>query len=72
MGKATDSRAAAFEARHGRLVQVELEALPPPELRALLQDELDALLYMSRIEQAVEREAAEREQLRQLAVLWHG
>ena len=29
-GKETDSRASAFEARHGRLVQVEVEASTPP------------------------------------------
>ncbi len=34
-GKETDSRAAAFVARHGRLIQVELDALPPDVLRAL-------------------------------------
>jgi hypothetical protein len=40
LGKATDSRAAAFEARHGRLVQVELEALPPDVLREMYSDAL--------------------------------
>lgn len=34
-GKDTDSRAAAFVRRHGRLVQVELDALPPNVLRDL-------------------------------------
>ena len=34
-GKQTDSRAAAFVARHGRLMQVELDALDPDDLRAL-------------------------------------
>jgi hypothetical protein len=34
-GKTTDSRAASFIARHGRLVQVELDALPPDTLRGL-------------------------------------
>lgn len=37
-GKPTDSRAAGFIARHGELVQVELEALPPDVLRALVID----------------------------------
>jgi hypothetical protein len=40
VGKATDSRAAAFKARHGRLVQVELEALAPDDLRQLFEDAL--------------------------------
>jgi hypothetical protein len=39
-GKATDSRAASFEARHGELVQVELESLAPEDLRQLYADEL--------------------------------
>lgn len=39
-GKASDSRAAAFTARHGRLVQVELEALDPTDLRRLYEDAL--------------------------------
>jgi hypothetical protein len=40
-GKASDSRASAFEARHGRLVQVELDALPPDTLRGLYQAAID-------------------------------
>ena len=39
-GKATDSRAAGFVERHGRLVQVELDALPPETLRQLYTDAL--------------------------------
>ncbi len=42
MGKKSDSRASGFERRHGRLVQVELDALPPTELRALYQDAIAA------------------------------
>jgi len=38
MGKATDSRAGRFVARHGRLVQVELDALPPDVLRKLFEE----------------------------------
>ncbi|MHB1344979.1 MAG: hypothetical protein ACYCX3_11575 [Thermoleophilia bacterium] len=34
-GKKADTRAAAFIARHGHLVQVELDALPPETLRLL-------------------------------------
>lgn len=37
-GKAGDSRAAAFVARHGRLVQVEVDALPVGVLRQLYAD----------------------------------
>lgn len=41
MGKATDSRAAAFIRRHGKLVQVELDALPPEVLRQLYREALE-------------------------------
>lgn len=40
MGKRTDSRAAGFVAKHGALVQVELDALPPDRLRQLYEDAL--------------------------------
>lgn len=40
MGKATDSRASAFFGRHGELIQVELDALPPPTLHQLYEDSL--------------------------------
>ena len=35
MGKTTDSRARGFVERHGKLVQVELDALPPDVLQRL-------------------------------------
>lgn len=41
MGKATDSRASQFIAKHGRLVQVELDALPPDTLRDLYADAIN-------------------------------
>jgi hypothetical protein len=55
-GKATDSRAAGFVAKHGRLVQVELDALPPDTLHELYRD-------MSTYEASVARESEERAQL---------
>jgi hypothetical protein len=62
-GKASDARASAFVARHGRLVQVELDALPPDTLRDLYRDALadywDADVY----DAALIREAADRAQL---------
>jgi len=39
-GKTTDTRAAGFVARHGRLVQVEVDALPPDVLRDIYTDAL--------------------------------
>lgn len=38
MGKATDPRANSFMRKHGELVQVELDALPPDVLRGLYQE----------------------------------
>jgi hypothetical protein len=40
-GKVTDSRAAAFTERHGALMQVELDALDPTDLRALFRAAID-------------------------------
>ena len=63
MGKATDSRAAAFEARHGRLVQVELDALPPDVLRNLYLEAADPYWNEDMSKAVLAREAEEREQL---------
>jgi hypothetical protein len=69
-GKATDSRAGAFVARHGRLVQVELEALPPETLHALLEAELDQLIDRDLVAKAREHEQRERDGLSRLADEW--
>ncbi|MDP8928542.1 MAG: hypothetical protein M3O70_08220 [Actinomycetota bacterium] len=67
MGKERDPRAAAFMARYGDLVQVELDALPPDTLQGLFADAIadfwndDAYMY------AMEREDGERRRLRALA-----
>jgi hypothetical protein len=37
-GKVTDSRAAGFISRHGKLMQVELDALDPTDLQSLFDD----------------------------------
>jgi hypothetical protein len=63
LGKATDSRAAAFEARHGRLVQVELEALPPDVLRELYAAAIADYWDDDAFRAVVERELAERAEL---------
>jgi hypothetical protein len=62
-GKETDSRAAGFIARHGELVQVELDALDPDDLRALFQAALDGYWDESLYEEMLEREAEERDRL---------
>lgn len=59
-GKATDSRAGAFVAEHGELVQVELDALPPDVLRELYQGAIERYWDKSAFDAAIEREASER------------
>lgn len=62
-GKADSSRAAGFIERHGHLVQVELDALPPDTLHALFDAALDRWWDRSAWERAVEREGQERRQI---------
>lgn len=69
-GKATDSRAAGFVARHGELMQVEVDALPPDTLRELFTDAVDAYWDMSTYEHVQREEADERSELADLARRW--
>lgn len=68
-GKATDSRAAGFIARHGELVQVELDALPPEALRQLFTDAISEYWDESAYAAVLDREDAERELLRTAAAV---
>ena len=63
MGKGTDSRASRFIARHGTLVQVELDALPPDVLEQLYRDALLPFWDESVYEAVIAREADERQAL---------
>jgi hypothetical protein len=69
-GKRSDSRSAAFELRPGRLVQVELEALDPNDLRALLSAQVNELIDSDAIEVERERQERERARLAELAPNW--
>jgi hypothetical protein len=62
-GKRSDSRSARFELEHGRLVQVELDALAPDDLRALYQEALAPFWDEPIYERVREREDAERRAL---------
>lgn len=62
-GKRADSRAAGFVARHGQLVQVELDALPPETLRGLYRDALAEFWDTSAHVDVLDREDAERAEL---------
>ena len=64
MGKRTDSRAGRFIDRHGTLVQVELDALPPDVLEALYREAIEDFWDVSAYESVLEVETAERAQLR--------
>jgi len=66
-GKATDSRAAAFVARHGELVQVEIDALPPETLRSLFQTAIAEFWEASPYDRVRTREQDDRAELRRVA-----
>ena len=66
-GKATDSRAAGFIERHGELVQVELDALPPETLRSLFDSAVGQFWDTAAYEAALAREADDVVRLRQIA-----
>jgi hypothetical protein len=60
-GKATDTRAGGFIAKHGSLVQVEIDALPPDVLRSLYQEAIDRYWDRSTYEAVLLQEAHERD-----------
>jgi hypothetical protein len=62
-GKETDSRARGFIARHGRLVRVELDALPPEILQQLYEDAIAAFWDDDAYRAALELEATDRQNL---------
>jgi len=64
--KKTDTRAAAFVAKHGDL-SVELDALPPDVLQALVRNCIEGLMDLSAF--AAEAEAEEEERVRLAAVI---
>jgi len=62
-GKEADSRARSFVERHGRLVQVELDALPPDVLRTLYAHAIAEFWEGDVYEQVVQRESDDRRTL---------
>jgi hypothetical protein len=67
-GKVKDTRAKGFVARHGKLCQVELDALPPDVLHDLYSDALACYVDRSKVEKALDRE---REDRRLLFAAWN-
>lgn len=63
MGKATDSRASQFIAKHGQLIQVELDALPPDTLRQLYAEQIAAYWDMDVYRAVMDQEEKERDSL---------
>jgi hypothetical protein len=62
-GKASDSRAATFESKHGRLFQVEVDALAPDVLRGLFADAIAEFWDDDAYNVVLSQEQAERETL---------
>lgn len=62
-GKITDSRAAGFIRRHGELMQVELDALPPDELQNLYMGQFSYYFNPRLFEALLEQEEQERQSL---------
>ncbi len=69
-GKVTDTRAGSFMARHGQLVQVELDALPPDVLRQLYQEAIDGFWDKSKYRAVLDRERQERDRLEDFLEAW--
>ncbi len=63
-GKATDSRAGGFIERHGTLMQVELDALDPDDLRSLFETALSGYWDTSAYEAVLDREQDDLRRLR--------
>jgi hypothetical protein len=63
-GKASDSRAAGFVRRHGSLMQVELDALPPDILRGLFQDAIDQVWDDAAYQASIAQEKRERDSIK--------
>lgn len=66
LGKIKDSRSASFIAKHGELVQVELDALPPEILKKLYQKEISAHFKKLPYKKCLAREKLERDRLQEV------
>lgn len=62
-GKTTDARAQAFMDKHGALVQVELDALPPDVLKKLYEDAVDSYWEDEPFEASLKVEEKDKRQL---------
>lgn len=69
-GKASDSRAEGFIRRHGELMQVELDALPPDVLQSLYTDQFMYYHNPDAYDIAIRREQNNRDRLYDVASEW--
>lgn len=67
--KMTDSRAAAFIEKHGRYA-VELDALSPPTLEAMVHEAIESRLDLEEFERQLEIEKEERQALAEKVEEW--
>jgi hypothetical protein len=63
MGKTKDSRAKAFIDKYGKLIQVELDALPPNDLKSLYQNAIFKYFDLSTWKQVIKLEEEEKQKL---------
>jgi len=68
VGKATDPRAAAFVAKYGKLIQVEVDAIPPDTLRELYEGAIARYFDMSIYKKVVAREKRDRKKLSKISI----
>ena len=71
-GKAGDSRAGGFIARHGHLIQVELDALDPNDLQAIYGDAIADFWDANTYQAVLERENGDVSTLQSLAAEYEG
>jgi len=64
-GKTTDSRAKGFRKRHGKLVQVELDALPPDVLKLLYEEEFFCWFDVPLWDRVVQKETKDIKKLKE-------
>ena len=71
-GKPTDSNAKRFTAEHGELFQVEVDAIPPDELRRLVRTAIEERMDLSMFDQVVAEENRQRDDLNDLLADFDG
>jgi hypothetical protein len=71
-GKTGDSRASRFIAKHGRLFQIEVDALSPDVLKTLFEKAVGRYWSDEAYQQSMSQEKQERDKLIVYADAWKG